>query len=82
MIIVIMTNVTTVTQKGQITLPLILRKMLAIKPYDRVLVKISDGRITIEPVKDILDLAGAVPVNSKINAAQARSFMVNNYSRI
>lgn len=76
-----MTSVTTVTQKGQVTLPLAIRKMLAIKPYDRVLVRISDGLITIEPVKDILDLAGTVTVNSKINTVQTRNFMEKNYTR-
>lgn len=76
-----MTSITTVTQKGQVTLPVAMRKMFAIKPYDQVLIKIAKGQITIQPVKDVLDMAGSIPPNPKINALQARGYMEKHYSR-
>ncbi len=77
-----MTSITTVTQKGQITLPVALRNMLTIKPYDQVLIKLSKGVITVEPVKDALDYAGTVPPVPGVDAVKAREDMEKMYHRV
>jgi len=43
--------VTTVTQKGQVTIPAPIRKGLKIKPKDRVAFDIVDGEIRLRPAK-------------------------------
>ena len=49
--------VTTVTQKGQVTIPGYIRKALKIKPKDRVAFELVDGEVRLRPMKSRL-LAG------------------------
>ncbi len=49
--------ITTVTQKGQVTIPGALRKVLKIKPKDRVAFELVDGEGRLRPVQSRL-LAG------------------------
>ena len=76
-----MAVITTVTQKGQITLPKIFRDRLGIKPYDRVRVRAAAKRITIEPTEDILDLAGSFVPKRKKPIMKAREEMEKHYGR-
>lgn len=76
-----MNGFTTVTQKGQVTIPAQMRLLLGIKPYGRVGLKIGDGFIKIEPVEDILDLAGSVKPIKGRSALKARAWMEKNYKR-
>ena len=76
-----MTSLTTVTQKGQITLPVWLRTEFGLKPYGRVRVEKGNGYIKVHPVKDLLDIAGSVkPVKGK-SVFKAREDMERNYKR-
>ena len=36
-----------VTQKGQVTIPLAVRKLLRVKPYDRVIFRVTEGRVEL-----------------------------------
>ncbi|MBP9781108.1 AbrB/MazE/SpoVT family DNA-binding domain-containing protein [Candidatus Woesebacteria bacterium] len=74
-----MQSITTVTQKGQVTLPIGIRQLLKIKSYDKVMISFSRGKIIIEPVLNILDFAGSVSVNPKVSVSQARKLMEKNY---
>jgi len=77
---------TTVTQKGQVTLPISFRKQLNINPYDKVILNISPNKksISVEPTEDILDLAGTfVPnVNKNKSVLEARNAMETSYKRV
>lgn len=53
-----MQTMTTITQKGQITLPKKMRDMFGMDQFDKVIVKIENDHIAIKPSEDILDLAG------------------------
>ena len=48
-----------VTKKGQITIPVDLRRRFGIREGSRVEVKVVEGRIVIEKSMGILDLAGS-----------------------
>ena len=51
----------TVTQKGQVTIPLAVRRLLDVKPRDRVVFRVTDGRVEILPARITLEAAyGAV----------------------
>lgn len=53
--------VTTVTQKGQVTIPGGLRRMLGLKPKDKVALDLVDGEVRLRPIKSaVLASYGAV----------------------
>ena len=56
---------TTVTSKGQVTIPGELRRALNIKPKDRVAFELVDGEIRLRPAKSAVEANyGAVkPIN-------------------
>ncbi len=51
-------NISTVSSKGQITLPAKARRVVGIRPCDRVMIEVEDDRIVIRPIKDFMELAG------------------------
>jgi len=53
-------QVTTVTQKGQITLPAEIRKRKGIKPGDKVQVSEEKGEIKVKPIADFFSFKGAL----------------------
>ncbi|KKS79022.1 MAG: hypothetical protein UV54_C0044G0011 [Candidatus Beckwithbacteria bacterium GW2011_GWA2_43_10] len=76
--------ITTVTQKGQVTLPLALRQAVNIDVYDKVMVSRDKKSIKITPQEDILDLAGTLKPRKNKNktALQARKYMETHYSGV
>ena len=55
-----------VTKKGQVTIPLAVRKLLDIKPYDRVTFRVSGDRVELLPSSSTLETAfGAVQPRSR-----------------
>lgn len=59
----------TVTSKGQITLPKVLRDALDLKAGDKVLFRIYEDRAVLAKVPSFLELAGAVPIPAKKKGA-------------
>ena len=76
-----MQMITTVTQKGQVTIPLAIRKQLNIKTYGRVLVELVGDYVKIKPVEDIVDLAGTFKTKVRKSPVVARAEMEKNYDR-
>lgn len=72
----------TVTQKGQITIPLAMRNLLGIKPYSKVSISVVNKVVSIKPTQDILDLAGFIKAPKGVNALKAREYMAKNYKRV
>ena len=53
--------VTTLTSKGQVTIPVEIRRALGLKPHDRVAFALTDGVATVRPAESVVDrLAGSV----------------------
>ncbi|PKB84230.1 MAG: hypothetical protein BZY88_00430 [SAR202 cluster bacterium Io17-Chloro-G9] len=53
--------VTSVTQKGQVTIPAPLRRVLGVKPRDKIAFQLVDGDVRIRPIESaILASYGAV----------------------
>ncbi len=50
--------VSTISVKGQITLPASFRRKLGIKPHDRVLVELAGDVIVVKPAFDLFELKG------------------------
>ncbi len=80
------TFITTVTQKGQVTLPVNLRRQLGIQPFSRVKVVLAKTKnsIKIQPAEDVLDLAGTLKPkkNQNKNSLKAREVFEKNYHRV
>lgn len=73
---------TTVTQKGQITLPVKVRKFLGVTYRDSVVVRVERGRVLVEPARDILDMAGSVRPVKGVGAVAVREEMEKVYKRV
>ena len=73
---------TTVTQKGQVTLPKKIRDKLGIFPNSRVVVSASNDSIRIKSVgSDISKLAGTFKISKGApGILEARKLMEKNYS--
>jgi bifunctional DNA-binding transcriptional regulator/antitoxin component of YhaV-PrlF toxin-antitoxin module len=76
-----MNSFATITQKGQLTLPLKLREMFDIQKYSKVRLESADGFIKIIPTQDILELAGKFVPKNKKPVLKARNEFEKNYSR-
>ncbi len=56
-----MKHVSTITSKGQVTIPAVIRRALGLKPHDKVAFHLEDDVVRIEPAKmSVLDNYGAV----------------------
>ncbi len=52
----------TVTSKGQVTFPKSLRELLGVEKGDRVIAKVEDKKVTLEPAgRGLLEFAGKFP---------------------
>lgn len=77
-----MTYHTTVTKKGQITIPKVFRDRLGLDRIRRVTVEMkSTGDLRIKPAPDFLEVARKIKVRRKLDPVKAREFMEKNYER-
>lgn len=51
-------NLSTVSSKGQITLPSAMRRKLGIKPETKVEIELQEDAIVVRPLRSISDLRG------------------------
>ena len=72
----------TVTQKGQVTIPKKFREKLGIEPYEKVNIEAKKGHLKITPTVDILDFAGKYRAPKGKTALKAREEMAKNYQRV
>ena len=72
----------TVTQKGQITIPKVLRDRYNIKSYEQVVLKPAEGYIKIKLHKSFLDKLPMANAPKGKSALIAREEMAKNYSRV
>ena len=74
----------TVTQKGQITIPVNFRRLLNLVPNDRVVFEKKGGKIVLSKGVDIMSLAGKMKPkkNMNVDPVKAREYMEKNYKRI
>ncbi len=80
-IVLLYMQITTVTQKGQVTIPKYARKSLGIRPRGKVKIEIKANYIKISPAITILDLAGKlIPrAHEGVDPVKAREEMGEKY---
>lgn len=73
---------TSITQKGQITIPKKLRQKVGFSTYSKVYLEAGENFIKVIPTDDILDLAGQFKPKKKKGILKARQEMDKNYNRV
>ncbi len=78
-----MTYFTTITKKGQITIPKPIREALGLKTTDRILIEMpnKDKVIKIKQTEDFLEVAKRIKVSKRINPLKTRELMEKMYER-
>lgn len=76
-----MTYQTTITRKGQITIPKEIREILKLGEKERLIIEIEEkkGEIKIKPAEDFLEFAKKIKVKRKIDPVKTREFMEKHY---
>ena len=73
---------TTITRKGQITLPKDVLAYLGLKPLRKVKISLQPGKkIKIIPLPDIVDLAGKYKPKKIYSAIRLRERLEKSYAR-
>lgn len=62
-------GITSVTKKGQVTIPVAVRRALHIKPKDRVEICIEGDGATIKKIPDVGELQGSISVPKRLKGA-------------
>lgn len=74
--------VSTITSKGQTTIPKEIRERYHLKAHDRLLFKPEGDKIIVRPITGtILDLKGAFPVKRKIDFQRLREKMEKDIAK-
>lgn len=60
-----MTYMVSITSQGQLSLPAKVRRELGFSKTRQAIVSVEAGKVTIEPVKDLLELAGSLKTTKK-----------------
>lgn len=65
-----------ITSQGQISIPAKLRRSLNLSTSGKAVVSASNGKIVVEPVKDLLLLRGSLKTKKKISSQKIREDFV------
>lgn len=70
-----MQHVSTLTQKGQVTLPLDIRNFLQVIPSSKVAFEIKDNRVLVKKVPSIREMFGVIKTNKVITKKQMKKII-------
>ena len=75
---------TTLTQKGQITIPKSIRDALHLASNQTIRLRLAANKkmAVIEPSENFLELAARVKVQKRVNPVQARQQLEQHYDRV
>ena len=75
---------TTITRKGQITIPKEIRDLFDLHRHKKLVVEVKKKKkeITIRPAYDFLQIAKGIKVKRKLDPVKAREYMEEHYERI
>ncbi|MFH0792125.1 MAG: AbrB/MazE/SpoVT family DNA-binding domain-containing protein [bacterium] len=78
-----MTYQTTITKKGQLTIPKGIRDALGILALQKMVIRFEkkEREIRIKPIQDFFQSARQIKVKKKRNPLEARKYLENNYVR-
>lgn len=78
-----MTYSTTMTQKGQITIPKEVRDAMNFKTSSKIIINFDpkQKKVTVDQAPDLFELAGTFKIKKRINVLKAREAMEKFYER-
>lgn len=78
-----MTYQTTMTRKGQITVPKVIREALHLRRAHKVMIELLAGEAAakIMTAHDFLETAGKIRVKRRVNPVSARKYLEAAYAR-
>lgn len=76
-----METIATITQKGQITLPMAMRVKFGLKPYGKVKLSADKNHIKVSPTEDIINIAGSFKPEKVKPVMAARNIFEKKYRR-
>lgn len=65
--------ISTITSKGQVTIPKEIRSFLGIKPSDKINFTIEKGNVVLKPIRTLKDFRGSVSVQNKSDINKERA---------
>ena len=75
----------TITQKGQVTIPLFIRKSLDLTPKQKVVFIKETDRVIIKRARDFLEFAGSIKTKKPFNIAkmtkEAQKYVSERYAQ-
>ena len=74
-----MTFTVSITSQGQISIPAKIRRELGLNKKQKAIVSVENGKMLLEPVKDILELAGSIKTNKKPLSPQKMRELFETY---
>lgn len=79
-----MTYQTTITKKGQITIPKAIRDILKLEKGNKLFVELRKNKkeIEIKVAEDFLEFARKIKIKRKIDPVKAREYMETHYERV
>lgn len=78
-----MTYQTTITKKGQITIPKLLREFLELDTSSKIILEPLNGhKVIIKIIPDVLDIAGKFKIKKPKSALKARDTFEKRYKRV
>ncbi len=74
--------ITSITQKGQLTIPKKLREKVGLATYSKVSIETIGNSLRVTPTVDVLSLAGQFKPKKKKEILKARQELDKSYNRI
>lgn len=74
-------QLTTITQKGQVTIPIDIRRFLQVKAGDQVAFVKNEEQIMIKPAQKFLDLKGSVRAKYRFSDKKTDKSVANYISK-
>ncbi len=76
---------TSVTQKGQATIPVAIRRILGIKPRSKIIIELKGNEASIKPVADFFAMKGSVksdkPFDIEAMEKAVQDAIINRYAK-
>ena len=74
--------ITTITQKGQVTIPKAMRDVVGLRPNGRVRVVGDQDKVVLMPQRNFLEMIPFMNAPKGKNALKAREYMAKHYRRV
>lgn len=72
-----MTYTVSITSQGQMSIPAPIRRRLGFNKSRKAIVTEKDGKLLIEPVRDLLELKGSFKTDIKVTSKKTREAFEN-----